>query len=216
MFSSGQRLGVVFSAFTVMGCSNTVVGPDAGLPTDPGVASDATPPEGQYLLDFTGSESGGLWLGGFLNVAFSIDLKQPTRKFTFSKLDGQTGPGLISSYDYTGCAGKNTTLVEDAVKKLEDGESARVEIVEIEMLQNIQEEPTLKGVCFGYREPGGAWHWNFDVTSWTYDPGTERYHAKIPIHQGPIDALKIVFDASPSHRVTTIAFDAQPAPSAGP
>lgn len=197
------------------GCSNTIVNPDASTPIDYGVNSDASPSSNQYALDFTASSNGGVRLAGFINASFSIDLDQHLRKFSFSSLDNQAGPGFISTYDFTDCSTASAAGVEKTTKNLDPGDYSRVEYVEIEMIRDSQEDINKMGACFGSRGPGGVWNWNFDMTPWSYDAATERYHVKIPIHRGPIDALKIVFDGH-SHHVPTITFDAHPEPAPGP
>jgi hypothetical protein len=67
--------------------------------------------------------------------------------------------------------------------------------VDVEMLPQTQRDHKWTGgVCYGYREPGGKWRWNFARTPFSFDAATQKFRAHIPVERGPIDAMKLVFD----------------------
>ena len=51
-------------------------------------------------------------------------------------------------------------------------------------------------MCYGTRGPSGEWRWNLVLTPLAYDPASDRVRARLWIKDGPINAMKLVFDNS--------------------
>jgi hypothetical protein len=211
--TSWKRLNALLIAFATV----------ATLQSRPSTAQDPssnervmklTPVE-KYVLDFSPSEGGGVPGGNFDNFAFNIDPRQPVRKISMRA--GDRRPDVIATYDYADCTKGQESLLEQPVRELAAGSAAWVDYVEIEMIPLAQRE--LKwagGVCYGYRNPDGKWHWHLATTPLTYDPATDRVRARLWVKQANIDALKLVFDYSvPRQSVSSVTVATRP-PGGGP
>lgn len=161
-------------------------------------------PVDQYVLDFSGSQDGGILAGNFDNFAFNLDLSEPVR--TISVRRGGQGKEVIVSYDFADCTKGQESLLERPLGELDAGNATWVDYVDIEMIPHPQKD--LKwagGVCYGYRNPSGGWHWHLAATPLTYDAATDRVRARIWVKEANIDALKLVFDQSvPRQSVRTV------------
>lgn len=154
-----------------------------------------------YVLDFTDSPVGGLWLGLFDDVAFTLDFDAPTRKYAFTSGGNEpTGPGLVSLYDLGGgCQEGNYATSPHGLEALGDGQAGTVARVDVEMLPRTDAEKTpawTGGMCFGYRTLDGGWHWRVDPVLLKYDPGSDRIHGRVPVEEGPVDAIKLIFEST--------------------
>jgi hypothetical protein len=162
---------------------------------------------GKYVMDFSGSQNHGVSGGNFNNFAFKLDLHQAETKMSVPYGD-QHRPDLVATYDYADCTPGQEFILEKPLRDLAPGDAAWVDYVDVEMIPFPQRG--LKwagGVCYGYREPGGKWHWNLTATPLTYDKASDRVRAHISVQRGPIDALKLVFDYSvPRQSVSNVTF----------
>ncbi len=167
-------------------------------------------PGKQYVLDFSGSQDGGIPGGNFDNFAFNIDLKEPLRKISVKY--GEQRKDVIATYDYAGCLRGQESLLEKPLRSLAPGSATWVDYVDVEMLPLRQKDVRWAGgVCYGYRTPSGTWHWRLASTPLTYDPATDRVRARIWVKEANIDALKLVFDSSvPRQSVRTVTVTTQP------
>ncbi len=178
-------------------CTNKVTAADtSAVGSSTGAATPNT-----YVLDFTGTPGPvpGLFVGGLVNLAFTTDLDHPIREFAFkSDPNIATGEGAILSNDFTALCNQQTAAqLETHIQTLPAGTSTYVDHVDVEFLPLPGETPdTLKGdigtMCYGYREPAGAWHWIADETPSTYDASSDRVRARLDVRHGPLDAVKIV------------------------
>jgi hypothetical protein len=215
MIALNRLLFGVLAGSVLVGCGSTTIVPDAGPVSDAGPTSDAgmDPTEKRYILDLTGSIYGGVQLGHFNNLAFTVNLEKPVQIVDLTQGDH---PGILPTYDFAGCTSGDDASLTVNLGPLGAGDPAWVDYVDIEMLRNpppVEDALTwVGGACFGYRVPGGGWQWHFETTPVTYDAATNRFNTRIPIAHGPIDALKIMFvDEDPTHLVTTVAYTARPA-----
>jgi hypothetical protein len=152
-------------------------------------------PVDRYVLDFSESEDGGVPGGNFDNFAFNLDLREPVRKISVRR--GEQGKDVIASYDYADCTRGQESLLQKPLSELAAGNATWVDYVDIEMIPLLQKNVEWAGgVCYGYRNPSGAWHWHLAATPLTYDPATDRVRARIWVKEANIDALKLVFDYS--------------------
>jgi hypothetical protein len=210
--SGGLLLAVVMA-----GCQNNAA--TSSSPSTTG-ADEATERTGkQYVLDFSKSDNGGLYLGRFVNVAFTVDLDRAIREYEFTGPPmNHATPDLVQSNDLAGCSKQGKLALERAVRDLEAGHSAWVEHVDLEMIPGSSDEASFPpGVCFGYRQ-GGTWHWRFDIAPITYDASSDRLRARLLVDHGPIDAVKLVLDAEQGRMLPAvrISFSARPAEAPGP
>jgi hypothetical protein len=170
----------------------------------------AATPEVRNVLDFSDSENRGISGGRFENFAFNL-LSQSERRISVRYGD-QRQSNVVATFDYADCTRGQESLLEKPLGGLAAGDPVWVESVDIEMVPHPQ--PEMKwagGVCYGYREPGGGWHWNLTTAPLTYDPATKLVRARISVQRGPMDALKIVFDYSvPRQFVQTVTVTTRP------
>jgi len=164
-------------------------------------------PVNRYILDFSHSEGGGLPGGNFDNIAFNLDLHESKRSISLRR--GERSKDIIASYDFADCTKGQESLLQKPLDQLAPGQAAWVDYIDIEMIPFRQEGVKWAGgVCFGYRNAGGSWHWHLATTPLTLDAATDRVRARIWVKEGNIDALKLVFDQSvPSQpiRLVTVA-----------
>lgn len=161
----------------------------------------------RYVLEFSDPPSRGVWVGKFRNLAFRIDLEKTVKKIQVPNGD-QRLPDLIATFDYADCTKGQESLLERPLRGLEPGVAAWVDEVEVVLVPSEQRELRWTGgVCYGFREAGGKWHWNLASTPLTLDSGTNRVLARIGVRHGPIDAVKLVFDyAVPPMFVSSVSF----------
>lgn len=164
-------------------------------------------PTGKYVLNFSGSPHGGVAAGTFNNFAFPLDLRETEKNVSVATGD-QRLPDLVATYDYADCSPGQEFILERPLRDIRPGDAAWVDYVDVEMIPHVQQGLTWSGgVCYGYREPGGMWHWNLNSTPLTYDKATDRVRARISVQRGPIDALKLVFDYSvPQQSVSAVTY----------
>jgi hypothetical protein len=203
------------------GCSSEIVAPTPDAGPTPVVDAGPVPAGESYVLDFTAGKYEGVLLGTGVNLAFAIDLAQPVRKFAFSNVGYNRGPGVAVDNDSAGCEAK---APPDPLNPPEvgPGDTAQVDHVDLEMLPvpsvdaDVIDKKKL-GACFAYRTPGGAWTWNFDEIPFTLDTVKNRMRVRIPIPHVPADALKVALDRNiPKHSVTTITYTVLPAATPAP
>lgn len=168
--------------------------------TNAAAEQDANPkvmkltPIDQYVLDFSDSEYGGIPGGRFNNFAFNLDLREPARKIFVGRREQRKD--VIASFDYADCTKGQEPALERPLGELAAGKATWVEYVDIEMIPHPQKDLKWSGgVCYGYRNPSGAWHWHLAATPLTYDAATDRVRARIWLKEN-INALKLVFDYS--------------------
>ena len=180
---------LVFVVMVVETCS---AGCNSSLPlTMPG--NDLASPTGpsQYVFDFSGSPTKGIKVGNMVNLAVTFDHSQPVRRFILDPSDNLQMPGLVVSFDYGRCSGSG--LIEVSKDRLPGTDTVWADYVDVEVLPPVVEE-TQPGVCHGYREPSGAWHWTFQTTRLTRDAATNLYRARLSIKKGPLDAVKLLMN----------------------
>lgn len=167
-------------------------------------------PGERSVLDFSGSPNGGVSAGNFNNFGFRLSLQEPTRKIAVRR--EEQGIDVIASYDYADCTRGQETLLERPVRELAAGDAMWVDYVDIEMIPFPQKDMKWEGgVCYGYRNARGAWHWHLVTTPLKYDAATDRVRARIWVKEANVDALKLVFDSSvPRQYVSAVTVTSQP------
>lgn len=156
-------------------------------------AVQTAPARTAYVIDFSDSQDKGVPSGNFENFAFTIDLKSPTRKLSAKR--GETLPDLVATYDYADCSKGQEATLERPLAALKTGDVAWIDYVDIELLPHPQRGLRWTGgVCYGTRGPSGKWRWNLVSTPLAYDAATDRVRARLWIQDGPINAMKLVFD----------------------
>jgi hypothetical protein len=160
--------------------------------------------------DSSGLPDKGVPSGNFNNFAFTIDLMSPIRKLSAKR--GETLPDLIATFDYADCTKGQEATLERPLAALKTGDSAWVDYVDIELLPHPQRDLRWTGgVCYGMRGPSGKWRWNLVSTPLAYDATTGRVRARLWIKDGPISAVKLVFDNSvPRQYAQKVTLVAQP------
>jgi hypothetical protein len=165
----------------------------------------------KYVLDLSGSPNHGVSVGRFNNLAFRLDSQRPSRKLSVPAGD-QRMPELVATFDYADCTKGQESLLEKPLHDLAAGDPVWVDYVDVAIVPSSQRGLKWSGgVCYGFREPGGKWHWDLTTTPLTYDKGTDRFMARVPVRRGPIDALKLVFDYSvPPQSVSSVTVATRP------
>src|SRR5882724_6251908 len=190
------------------GCLGALAGLAAG-----GADAESPPQEagGKYVLDFSGSPNRGVVVGKFNNLGFKLDLQRPTRKISVGT-GNQRLPDVVATFDYADCTKGQESLLEQPVRDLGPGEAAWVEYVASTIIPTTQRAVKWTGgVCYGFRDPGGRWHWNLTTTPLTHDASSDRVVTRLTVMRGPIDALKLVFDYSvPPQAVTNVTVTTRP------
>ena len=163
-----------------------------------------------FVLDFASSPDGGVFAGNFNNFAFTLALREPVRKIAVRRDEQRTD--VIATYDYADCTRGQEALLERPLRELAAGDAAWVDRVDIEMMPFPQKGLKWEGgVCYGYRQAGGAWRWHLDTTPLIHDAATNRVRARIWVKEANIDALKLVFDTTvPRQLVRTVTVTTQP------
>jgi len=163
----------------------------------------------KYVLDFSGSQGRGVPGGNFDNFAFTLDEQNPVRKMSFQS--GKQSSNLIATYDYADCTKGQEALLEKPLNGLARGTPIWVDYVDIEMIPLSQPRVTWSGgVCYGYRNSSGAWHWHLATTPLRYDSATGLVRARVWVKQNDVDALKLVFDYSvPRQAVRSVIITTQ-------
>jgi hypothetical protein len=95
------------------------------------------------------------------------------------------------------------------VAKLELGQAANVQSVDLVRERILEEGVSSGNVCFGYRDTEQNWHWDGGVTAVVYEASSDTFHAHIPINEGPIDGLVINSDWG-SRVVKTLSYVVAP------
>jgi hypothetical protein len=154
-----------------------------------------------YVIDFSDSHNKGVPSGNFDNFAFTINLKSPIRKLSLKR--GETLPDLVATYDYADCTKGQERTLERPLASLKAGDSAWIDYIDIELHPHPQRDVRWRGgVCYGTRGPSGKWQWNLLSTPLAYDATTGRVRARVWIKDGPITAIKLVFDDSVPRQYT--------------
>ena len=173
----------------------TCLSPAAAAQTDAKPKVMRLTPVDRYELDFSGSQGGGIPGGHFNNFAFTLDQGESMRKISVAR--NEQRKDVIASFDYADCTKGQESLLERQLRDLAPGQAMWVDYVDVEMSSEAQKDLTWAGgVCYGYRNPSGAWHWRLATTPLRYDAATGRVRARIWVKEGNIDALKLVFDYS--------------------
>ena len=111
------------------------------------------------------------------------------------------------SYDYGMCEGAG--LIAPLLSQLPTVDEVGADHVDVEALPGLSEgaEP---GVCFGYRDPTGAWHFNFNQVRFTLDASTNRYRARVAVAQPSISAFKVMVASTAPVTVSRVVLTALP------
>jgi uncharacterized protein with FMN-binding domain len=67
-------------------------------------------------------------------------------------------------------------------------------------------------MCFGYRR-NGVWEWQNAPQRATWDAASSRYHMRFTIQQGPIDAIKVLFNNGNPRLLGQMVLTTKPTPS---
>jgi len=146
-----------------------------------------------YVIEFSDAPGRGVLAGNFENFAFTIDLKSPRR--TLSAKGDDKESDVIATYDYADCSRGQESTLERPLAALRAGEAAWIDYLDIELLPHPQRDLKWSGgVCYGVRGVNGQWRWNLVSTPLAYDAATNRVRARLWIKDGPINAIKLVFD----------------------
>lgn len=212
-----KHIILALSVCTCVGCfrTNESSAPDGG--------KDATgSPSDVYALDLSlvrhpvasslDPREAGLPAGGGFNFAFPIRLEQKTWSFPTDLAPGVPFAILAGQDGLTaGCDPSEQRQHEKSLSLVTPGTRAWVESADIDV--EFVEFAGDPGVCFGYRDADGArqWHWQYTAAPMVQlDAATRRYHGHIVISKGPVDAIKLVFDASGRGFVPRVTFLARP------
>ena len=201
--STGLRLvscvaGLVAIAATSVG---VVATPRQNPPNPVMKLTPVTP----IVLDFSTSPDGGVSAGSFNNFGFTLSLREPMRKLAIER-DRQQYKDVAATYDYADCTMGQESLLERAVRELPRGDAAFVDYVDLELRPFPQKDLSWDGgVCYGFRNAGGGWHWRLALTPLTQDAARDRVLARVWIKEANVDALKFVFSKTiPRHFVRTV------------
>jgi len=165
----------------------------------PSVATAADPvmvfsPGKPLAFDFSPSPGGGVPVGTFNNIGFTLNPDRPTQ--TIAVQQGRPQHEVIATFDYAGCARGQESLLERPVRDLAAGGPTFVDYVDIEIVPTQQTDLTWSGgVCFGFRTPSG-WSWNLASTPLTIDSRASVVRGRVWVKQPNVDALKLAFDYS--------------------
>jgi hypothetical protein len=184
-------------------------GSDAALETAPPPSGLAT-----YELDFSQVnfyDGKGLVSGGDWSFAFALDLRIPVRQFPPNFVPDENALVRATNNRATRCQSTAREALEDTAISLQRGQSTWVESLDVELEPAATVVPTTdEGACFGYREVGGGWRWNWDASPLTLNTATQRLQSHLVIQKGPIDALKIVFSYNGLAHTMKVKFVAKP------
>lgn len=168
------------------------------------------PVRSMFVTQFPDKQPERIPVGNFDNVAFAISLKDPSRRLSAERI-GEASE-VIASYDYADCSKGQEPLLEKPVAKLRPGDAAWVDYIDIELASDGGATGSQAGgVCYGTRGPEGKWRWTLTSTPLTYAADGKRLRGRLWIKDGPIDAIKLVFDhAMPRQHIESVAVVAQP------
>jgi hypothetical protein len=159
----------------------------------------------------------GLPAGSGFNFALPIRLEQKTWSFPTDLAPGVPFAILAGQDGLTaGCDPSEQRQHEKSLSLVTAGTRAWVESADIDV--EFVEFAGDPAVCFGYRDADGArqWHWEYTAAPMVQlDAATRRYHGHLVISKGPIDAVKLVFDASGRGFVPRVTFLARPMAAGG-
>ena len=165
-------------------CDDPATGTPAVIPT---------PPEGTYVLDFTGSTRGGLIVSGNNNAVFTLDTDDQVRTFAFPCYREQSGGGIYESYIRgTVCplgGALNEIPVSDTVANVATGDLVDVEDLVIDISPEDQRPEYSPTYCFAFRDGAGIWHSDEHTYEQTFDTEADTVRLEIPVHQSGIDAI---------------------------
>lgn len=186
----GLASAVAFTAFS-LSCARSDVSLQPAV--DSGLHDSATPlpplPPGTFELDYSGiscSGFAGLRAGYHSNHAFSLILTEARRSF----VGCSEWPGLVQGYVFfSGCEADSIEELENTARKLAAGDAAWIGDLDLELTGPTFEAKA--GMCYGYRDPGGLWHWAFAPTKPVYDQAKQRFIVHFAVNQGPVDALMV-------------------------
>jgi hypothetical protein len=192
-------------SISLWGCGATVV-PDEGNTTSESSGGDPN----SFVLDFTSSERGVMYIGGNENVAFVFDSSLPVRRYSMSVTGAiQVKPGLMLTFDFGHCE-LGGSVIEKA-ETLEAGEAVNVEFVDIELVNSGDHPKPLPRLCFGYRVPNEGWRWQAsEAERITPTPVglANELSVRFVLQKGPIDGIKIMSEAT--YGVKTITYTVEP------
>jgi hypothetical protein len=211
--------GIALALYALSACARTT---NATTPMD--ASAESAPQPNIYVLDFSKVEyparisidDRGLRTGGNgFNFAFPIRLEQST--WVFPREFGSGPFPIAAGEDRGGCSRGSEELLEaDLDALMPRGQPAWVDFVEIEFVPS---EPQLyelgkDGVCFGYRDAdtAGKWHWRLEqvaLTAAMQNAVTKHFIVRVPVTQGPVDALKLIFGRFIDGLVPQVSFVAR-------
>jgi hypothetical protein len=181
--------------------------------TAPPTTTATTPPVnagGEYTMLFEGFSTvagkDGLPIGSTTNLRFALDLQKKERTYTPPPASsafnagngtGEVTPKLITRFELGGYC--NSWAKQYGKLELPPGDTAWVESVDLTMTSlaplpadgSAPEKSNSNGMCYGYRL-SGAWYWDTEPRTATWDAATSTYRLKLTIDKGPIDAIKIL------------------------
>lgn len=163
-----------------------------------------------FVTQFPDKQPERVPVGNFDNVAFTISLKESSRSLSAERINDKSE--VVASYDFADCSKGQERLLEKPLAKLKLGDAAWVDYVEIELVPNGPAVASqLGGVCYGTRGPEGKWRWTLTSTPLTFANDGKRVRGRLWIKDGPIDAIKLVFDhAMPRQHIDRVTVVAQP------
>jgi hypothetical protein len=195
-----------------LGSQSVTTTPTTAPTTTTPVPTDGTP---IYSIQFEGfGDMGkyGVGVGDTTNLRFALELKETKKNYTsadISKLlgnDMEISSKIVVQYDKGAyCTGK--TKASAGFADLPAGDPAWVDHLDVTMTSGLPapadggppEEETSNRMCFGVRL-GGVWQWHLAPQVATWDAAAQKYRIRFTIQQGPVDAIKILFNSSVVHR----------------
>jgi hypothetical protein len=224
-FSRTSLLAAAALSLGNSGCLGTVTDISQS-PDDAGSEGSHAADLRNYVYDFRamystpGSGQYGLGIGSGINLAFPLDLS--TKLLRINNLTDPYPSTFIRVRDsglcgYTGPAEKNGSVLRVALPLTTGASSAWVESISLDILAassryGNEESRRISKVCFGYRQTGGDWQFDFTRIFLKADAANARFTRRILVQKGPIDAVKIIFNYDQIATIQTITLAAHPMP----
>ena len=163
---------------------------------------------GEFLFDFSGTNSGGMGVGAATNVAVAFSQSSPVRRYAFSDAfkPFRSEEGLFVTEELLSFCPASDVKPSD----LPAGDVVSVAKIDLELLSTGNRQVPWTW-CYGVRSKEGVWTWFRTLLPLEYDAATDRMKGTASIDvQLQASAVKVVVSTNENVYLRTLKVTSRP------
>lgn len=186
------------------------------------VPTPATPPAGEYWMNFFPSAKGQVKVGDRFSAWIGLDLGQASKDYhppdTFYH-EGKVATNVETYQDLSGFCGGPVQSYMGEIMDVGPGQPTWIDHVTVVMgvyKDNPQVDPSVQAgpgdpVCLGYRI-GSQWTWDLAIRNSSWQPAEAHYTVDLQVRKDAVNALRIMFNGNMPRSLEQVRIATKPGP----